>query len=450
VKILAFILENFMRVRVVEIRPTNRITTITGRNGQGKTSTLTGLFATLQGKYATPDAPVRKGAKNAKGQILLGDKNGDQLIVERIINPDRSTTLKLRPARNGRPTGEDIRNPQTELDKLFGEMARDPLEFIALKPKEQIEVLRTCVKLDVDLDEIAADNKRDFDERTGVNKEIRRLQTVLQGMVVQDGLPKEKVDEHAILQELNLAGQKNREAQGLDAKRAELQRASEASDRKFAAMQEDSKAIVRHMEDLRKQLEMAEINLRRSLDAIQEYERVNIAAAQAYLYAPQGELVDVGELSQKLQLAQLTNREIDKRERRDKVEAELREFERDASSLSRRIEDRDERKARAMAEAKMPVDGLTFNEELVLFKGIPLQQLGEAEQLRVSAQIMMAGNPTLRVLPIWRGEALDEENVEMLRAVAEEQDFDVWMVKVDASGKTGIVIEDGEVKAVNA
>jgi hypothetical protein len=448
-KILGFILENFMRVRVVEIRPTNRITTITGRNGQGKTSTLTGLFATLCGRYATPDQPVRKGAKNAKGQVILGDANGDQLLIERIINPDRSTTLKLRPARAGRATGDEIKNPQHELDKLFGEMARDPLEFIQMKPKEQIEVLRKVVKLDVDLDAIAIENQRDFDERTAVNKEVKRLQGVLSAMVVQEGLPARKVDEEAIRKELEGAGAANRVVELARNEKAQLLNLRQQAGMKTARAADLVAAELLAIGELEAQLAAKREAL---ISAKEEYvvaTEAEFAAAEVYEEAPEPEFVDVSELMRQLNEAQLANREIAKRDQRDKVLEEVRGFERDASSLSRRIEDRNERKANAMREAKMPVDGLAFDEEQVRFNGIPLSQLGEAEQLRLSAQIMMAGKPTLRVLPIWRGEALDDDNIEMLRKVAEEQHFDVWMVKVDTSGKTGIVIEDGEVVGVN-
>lgn len=507
-KILAFILEDFMRVRVVEIRPTGRVTTISGRNGQGKTSTLMGLFATLQGKAATPDKPVRKGAKSAKGQILLGDADGEQLLIERIINPDRSTQLQVRPARNGRPTGEKVTNPQSVIDKLFQmatadklditgrEFSRDPLEFMRMDAKEQVQLLRSTVKLvqkcptckgiewakkigettevegtlfvnqgsakgaptqcpeclgegfvPLDVNVLTQENVHDFEERRQVNVEVRRLMAELGTMVVQEGLPTEKVDEAGPLARLNGATESNKAIERVRAQNAQLERDSKDASR--AVENCDGRIVLNKLN-----IEQIELALREAKDMLisneEEREDLVLAAASAqekFNNARNPDFVDVSALSHEWQQAQLVNREIDRRVKRDKVLEQLRGFERDSSSLTRRMEEREERKATAMREAKMPIEGLVFDEKQVTFKGIPLKQLGEAEQLRVSAQIMMAGNPSLRVLPIWRGEALDDENIEMLRNVAEEQDFDVWMVRVGDGGSTAVVIEDGEVRA---
>ena len=59
----------------------------------------------------------------------------------------------------------------------------------------------------------------------------------------------------------------------------------------------------------------------------------------------------------------------------------------------------------------------------------------------------MAQNPKLKVIFIPRGEALDEDSLDILAELAEENDFDIWIAKVDSSGKMGVVIEDGMVAA---
>lgn len=47
------------------------------------------------------------------------------------------------------------------------------------------------------------------------------------------------------------------------------------------------------------------------------------------------------------------------------------------------------------------------------------------------------------------GSLLDEDNMKIITDMAEEKDYQVWIEKVDSSGKIGIVIEDGEIKAIN-
>jgi hypothetical protein len=55
--------------------------------------------------------------------------------------------------------------------------------------------------------------------------------------------------------------------------------------------------------------------------------------------------------------------------------------------------------------------------------------------IEVCMRIFMATNPKLRVLPIWRGEALDEDNLAMMEQLCEENDFQVLMARVDSSGE---------------
>jgi len=115
------------------------------------------------------------------------------------------------------------------------------------------------------------------------------------------------------------------------------------------------------------------------------------------------------------------------------------------------MEQRDEQRRLAVAKAKIPIDGLGFNDAMtqVIYKGLPIDNLGEGEQIRISALIGMAANPKLRVLCIRHGEALDDDGLQVLAQLAEEHDFQIWMARVDSSGKVGIVLEDGMVTKRN-
>jgi hypothetical protein len=95
------------------------------------------------------------------------------------------------------------------------------------------------------------------------------------------------------------------------------------------------------------------------------------------------------------------------------------------------------------------VEGLTFDEREVKYNGIPIEMLGEGEQIRISTLIGMAANPKLRLLCIRHGEALDPDGLKQLAEMAKEHDFQIIMARVDTSGKIGVVIEDGSVIATN-
>jgi hypothetical protein len=63
--------------------------------------------------------------------------------------------------------------------------------------------------------------------------------------------------------------------------------------------------------------------------------------------------------------------------------------------------------------------------------------------------IAMALNPNLRVIMIKEGSLLDQKNLELVKQMVKDRDYQLWIEKVDDTGKLGIVIEDGEVKTSN-
>lgn len=61
----------------------------------------------------------------------------------------------------------------------------------------------------------------------------------------------------------------------------------------------------------------------------------------------------------------------------------------------------------------------------------------------------MAANPKLRVLRIRDGSLLDKKSLGLIAAMADDQDFQVWIEAVDTTGKVGIFMEDGAVAKMN-
>lgn len=435
--ILELIAENYKRLRVVEITPKGRVVQITGKNGQGKTSVLDAIWGALVGSKAIAEKPVRTGALKARIRMNLGE-----LIVTRVISPNGTHTLTVETAK-----GVKVESPQKMLDELLGELSFDPLAFIGMKPKEQVETLRQVAKIEIDVDAMNAENAKDYEERTIVNRDIKRLEGEVAAITVQDKLPKVKVDEAAIIEKLNSANTSNQTAQAQFKVKQEL--GAQAGVAKNGV--EDHRNFI---DDQRRKVENLEAQLKVARDAViaAELALPNLEATAAeklaeYEAAPAGELTDVALLTQQLQEAQLTNREIDKRTRRESLELQLAGKKRESEKLTRAMEQREEEKGAALAAAKLPVEGLTFNENRAAYKGIPLDQLGEAEQIRISTAIAMAANPKLRVIRIMHGEALDEDSLAVIAKMAEENDFQVWMAKVDSTGKVGIFLEDGQIKA---
>jgi hypothetical protein len=49
----------------------------------------------------------------------------------------------------------------------------------------------------------------------------------------------------------------------------------------------------------------------------------------------------------------------------------------------------------------------------------------------------------LRILCIRRGESLGQNGLKLLAEMAEKEDFQIWMARLDENPQVGFVIEDG-------
>jgi hypothetical protein len=434
--------ENYKKVRVVEIRPDGRLVEITGRNGQGKTSILDAIWFALKGTKALPDkktSVVRKGSERTR--VKLG--TDDFTVIRSLGRDGTAPTVQIEMA----PGKKRDKTPQDFLDDFLGRLTFDPLEFIAMDSADQVEELKKAASVDIDFEAIAAENDTDFNERRAINREVTSLEARIGTLTVLEGLPKEKLDEATILAKLNDAGEANKRAQQTFQDKQNL--GAEAA-RMLLKLQANNRFINEQDEliaELEKKVELAKQAKKVAIEDGKTIAKEHRAAEKAFHDAPAGEPIDVGALTQELQSAQRTNRAIDTRTEYNALRAELDAKKRASANLTRQMEARDEKKRTALAKAKMPVEGLTFDENGVQFKGVPLENMGEGEQLRIAAEIGMAANPRLRVLCIRRGEALDDHGLKLLAELAEQRDFQLWITKVDSSGKVGIVLEDGMVVA---
>lgn len=417
-RILGLRAENFKKLTVVNITPDGNVIKITGKNGHGKTSVLDAIEAAIEGAKHIPRKPIRTGSKDAMITLVIGDEKTD-LIVKRRFTEGGGTTLTVETANGARKE-----KPQNILNALIGALSFDPADFSRRPAAEQSDMLRKLVKLEIDPDELDGLNKRDFDERTVINREAAALRAQADGIVVADNLPAERIDTKAILDELMAVGDFNaaidkemrrRARQQADAKRTEATRLRNQA----AAL--DAEADKMDIETL---------SIDKTLQELPPYE----------------ERKDPGAIRTRLQEAETDNNGIEQRTRKAKLIADADAKESLAKQLTDAIDARKKVKADAIAAVKMPIEGLSFADGGVLYKGEPFEQCSEAEKIRVGMAIAMAANPTLRVIRIREGSALDEDSMKIVADMAKAGDFQVWCEIVSNDGNVGFVMEDGHVK----
>lgn len=438
-KILKLTAENVKKLRAVEITPTGELVEITGRNGAGKTSVLDAIWWALEGTKHIQAMPIRKGATKARIRLDLGE-----LIVERRFN-EKGSILTVESAEGARFT-----SPQGILDKLLGALTFDPLAFVNQEPREQFESLRKIVPLEVDLDQLDGLNRKDFDARTEINRQAKQLRAQADGIAVPDNLPAEPVDTAALKTLMEQASGVAAEIERVRAtNRTGVERAAAINrqiEEEIAAAHQkvtESLAAVQKMRDESDRLEREACELRDLAEKREKEPRVG------HVLAEEPSPVDVGAIRTELDAAEVLNRGIEQRTRKATLLEAATTAEGKAKELTDMMDARVKAKDNAIAKAPMPVPGLGFGDGVVTFDGVPFDQAETSAQIRVGVAIAMAANPKLKVIRIKEGSFLDQDNLGLIAEMARAQDYQIWVERVDTSGKIGVVIEDGMVIAVD-
>jgi len=195
-------MENFKRIQAIDITPSGDVITLSGRNAQGKTSILDGIFAALDGAAArkSTSQPIRDGQDTAIVRLEL-----DEHIITRRWTKDDAGTLTVTAK-----DGAKYRSPQAVLDALVGKLTFDPLAFAGMKPAEQVAALVATVELPFDPDQLERERKGMYDRRTEINRDVTKLEGQLAGFPsVDPSLPPEPVSAADIIAEREKAATHN-------------------------------------------------------------------------------------------------------------------------------------------------------------------------------------------------------------------------------------------------
>ena len=453
-KIIRLSIEDFKSLTAVEIRPEGRhLVEVTGGNGAGKSTVMQALDFAITGVKALPDRnsdAVRRGATEAKVEVEL-EANGERFKIIRTVGlKGAQPPLHIQPA-----TVRAGLTPQKFLDRFFEALSFDPLRFIEMSPKEQVAALQQAAKVDINFDEIAEQNDTDYKERTGINREIGVLEAQMAGIKVLDPLPKEKISEDAISRKIAKAQEHNDKAMAVYNAKRDLAVKAATLDRDVERQQDEIEKQKKSIALIEEQLKNEKKKLEILTASEQKLHAERVDAHNAHMAAPDGKPVDMTELMQELTSAQRTNQAIDDRARWEALREQRDAKQKTSDDLSSRMKAREEKKANAIAKAKIPVPGIEFDGTRVTYQApgssapLPLENLGEGEQLRIATLIGMAANPKLHVICIRRGEALDGNGLKIIADLAEQYDFQVWMARVDTSEQVGFVLKNGAIVARN-
>jgi len=216
------------------------------------------------------------------------------------------------------------------LDSLLGEFAFDPLAFARMSPKEQFDELRRFVPT-VDFDAIDKANKADFDRRADFNKFAKQERAAAAVIVVPPDTQGGLIEEQALVEQLQAAGDTNTDIARRKANRQRLSgqieqlratafAAISAIATDHAALHAKREQTISDLEAqidvLNQKLEATKLQYQVDYEAVKTKRAAEATAARDQADNLQGDLdaaaplpavVDTAELSRQIELARKAN-----------------------------------------------------------------------------------------------------------------------------------------------
>ena len=428
--ITELIISNVLKIKALHIRPKGEIITIHGDNGAGKSSLLDSIVMAFRGKREFPVEPLHRGTKKGSIKISL---DGDPAVglppftITTTIT-EKGNTLTIEPDKLLQ-AGE---TPRSFLDKLIGKVSFDPIEFInmpgkseAEKSKQQRKILLDLIGIDVD--KLDQDEKIIYDERTVKGREKVTTETKLKSLRQHPGVKETK--------EISITDLSTKLSKALNHNQAiENRKTVNESLRQHGL---NLKATV---ERLKQELADAEEKLS------QTREKFNDEKAAIALLEP----IIISDINQEISEIENKNSQIRDNVTYESEKINLNKIVIEYNNIDFQLEAIRQQRIDTISGAAMPVPGLSFDESGLLYNDIPFSQCSQGEQLMIAMNILMELNPTVRVARIKDASLLGTKNMEVLRTIAKEKDFQIWLERVadrdgyEKGGKIGIFITEGE------
>ena len=432
-KIINLKAENVKRIEAVDITPTDHLVEITGKNGAGKTSVLDSIWWALAGAASHQPEPIRKGKNKARITLDLGDVIVTREFERKPPAPGKQDERLITKIKVESTDGARFPTPQKILDSLLGALSFDPLTFARQSAREQYDALKTLLGLD--FAEAEAENKIDYDKRTDLKRTAKEKRASAEAIEIAPDTPDELVDVKALLDDLTAAGESNDEI-GRIAHDRELVQAQ------IVRTNSEAQALSVRAHELHDEADR--VSAQGKALAVKSDDLIAALEKEPTLDDP----VETAPIRQKIADSERVNLNVGAKRMRQVYERESVDAQRDAEACTEQIDARRASIRTAIESADMPVPGLSLDHGAVTLNGHPLEQASDAEQLRVSCAIAMRGEHKLRVIRVRDGSLLDDDSLDVLRKTAAEHDYQVWIERVDTSGKIGFVIEAGQVKSV--
>ena len=345
IKINKLEIENVKRVKAVKVEPTlNGLTVIGGKNNQGKTSVLDSIAWALGGERFRPSQAQRDGSV-IPPNLHIVMSNG--LVVER---KGKNSDLKVTDP-DGKKSGQQLLNEFVET------LALNLPRFMEASSKEKAQTLLNIIGVGKELAELEQKEAEAFNQRRAIGRIADQKEKYAKEQPYYPEAPEEPVSMSELI----------RQQQEILVQNGENQRKRENLHR----LEQQYQDIIQKLEDLlakQKQLEKDLAIARTSASDLQDRSTEEL----------ERNIADIEE----------TNRKIRANLDREKAEDDAKEYRSQYDKYTAEIEDVRKKKEALLAQADLPLPGLSVNAGELAYNGFQWDNMSGSDQLKVATAIV--------------------------------------------------------------
>jgi energy-coupling factor transporter ATP-binding protein EcfA2 len=456
---------NFQVIEKFEAEFNGNVYFVTGDNELGKSTLLKAIGALLTGQR---DDVLRNGASKGFAKMVVGDDGEEYDVQLSFTEANPRGTLTIKQKTTGMAT-----NNVSMLQRIFGYQDFDAVEFsrwseTAEGRRKQIAVVKALLpeKVRTRIDEIDATVSELKTERTGVNRDVKTfagfVETIAKQMAPGD-VEKyaEPVDVTELMERQKTNAQLIEKAKTVRAAVAQRtqqlaeipNRMKEIDERLTAEKRSIDETVAAAKAVYEKAIADAKIAREKAdaahAEAIATIEAERKAFAErkengenwlAKYEANNPENTNVPAL---LAEAEAHNKRYhlvcqfkEKKTQYDGFKAKAEQMDADIAKLA------DERAA-LIANAKLPIAGLSFTDDGLELNGVPFVpgKVSDSQTMEIAAKLVIASNPKVKVFRIARGESLGQKRLETIIDIARRNGFQGFLENV-VRGQEELRIEE--------
>ena len=449
-KFFQAVLENFKNIKACTIAIDGKNLAVIGGNDEGKSSLLQCLKGAASSKFL-PDMPIMQGEERAETAVLVkGYDAGGQYVEYHFafyFSPSNKTGRIVMTDKDGNVQKNMSRK---DVDAIFGDISFSITDFLNKSGAKQAQDVKDLTGRAADLDAIDAKVKALMEDKLHHEKNNKDKESVLrqhgysqeQLVLYKDPVPLPPIEKK--LADLTPAMETYSKAESL------LEQTKESlktlDEKKVAKEKIWADNDIRQM-NIKREIEVL-MEESRALDLITENTKADIEKFKADRVAVEERIIkgetwikntvkpNVEAVSKELSDAKLHNSHYDIIQKHVTQQKELYAGKEKVATMVQEIEKLRKEKVDIIASSKLPVEGLSYDENGLYLNGLPFnkEQINTATRLAVGEEIQMAKHQNLRCIFIEEGSLYDRESMIKLVKKAEARGYQVIAEFVNFSG----------------